>query len=113
METLRTNRVNSASASSDKLPRPSRSLRRVWSQFARDNAQPFLGNRIFHPEKAFGQQLAKAPVNLADARCCIRSAASKPAAVDPFLDGDVRPGFQLQVPLSGILAVVLSERPLD
>jgi hypothetical protein len=39
--------------------------------------------------------------------------AFEAAAVNPFLYGDVRLGFELQVAFMGVLAVVVLERPLD
>ena len=44
-------------------------------------------------------------------RC--EGAAVKPAVVDPLLDGDMRPGFKLQIALFGIVAVVVLEGALD
>ena len=35
------------------------------------------------------------------------------AAVDPFLDGDVRFGFELEVALFGVVAVIALEGALD
>ena len=65
------------------------------SQFAGDDAHALLGVRVFGPKKSFGQRFAKTPVNLADAFFSYGAPATQPAAVDPFLNCDVRLGFQL------------------
>ena len=47
-----------------------------------------------------------------DAIACDR-APLQAATVDPFLDGDMRFRFELQIALVGILAVVVLQRALD
>ena len=43
----------------------------------------------------------------------VDGAAFEAARVDPVLDGDMRLGFELEVALFGVLAVVALERALD
>jgi hypothetical protein len=72
-----------------------------------------FGGRIFDPEKILGQQFTEAPVNFPDAFRLDSKASLEATAVDPFLHGDMRFGFQLKVALAGVLAIFILERPLD
>src|ERR1700722_4169190 len=83
------------------------------SQFAGDDTEPFFANRVIYPKQILGQQFTKAPVNLADSLRLDSKAALEAAAIYPFLHGDVRLGFKLQIALAGILAVIVPERALD
>jgi hypothetical protein len=51
-------------------------------------------------------------VNLADA-VGRHSPATEIPGVDPLLDGDMRLGFQLQIALPGVAAIVILQRPLN
>src|ERR1700732_491222 len=51
-------------------------------------------------------------MNFADADAC-GGASSEPAPVDPFLDGHVRLGFELQVAPARVLAIIIPERAFD
>src|SRR5579872_4292092 len=83
------------------------------AQFTGYNADPAFGGRVFDPQQVLGQQFAKTSVNLTDSFGSDRTTAAQTATVNPLLDGDVRPGFILQVALAGILTVVVHERPFD
>jgi len=72
-----------------------------------------LGVGVFDPEEILGQQLAETPVNLSNALSRDGGVAFKSAGINPLLHGDVRLGFQLQVALALVLAVVVPKRPLD
>ena len=76
------------------------------AQFAWDHLDAFLRRRIFDPQQIVGQQFAEATVGLTDGIRC-EGAAFEAAAVDPLLDRDVRFGFELEVALLRILAVVV------
>ncbi len=82
------------------------------TQFAGDDFYLLLGCRVLDPQQIVGQQFAEAPMNLADG---VRGdgAAFEAAVVDPVLDRDVRLGFELEIALFGVLAVVVLERALD
>lgn len=73
----------------------------------------YLARRVYDPEKVFGQQFAKALVNLANAFGFDGEATLEAPAINPPLDGDVCLGFDLLVALSCILAVVVLKRALD
>ena len=68
--------------------------------------------RMIEAEHLFRQGSAEAPMRLAQALGG-RGAAGQPTVVHPALHGDVRNGFQLQVPGARVRAVVVSQRPLD
>ena len=67
---------------------------------------------VCNPEQVIGQLTAKSQMNFAKAfgRC---RAAIKPAFINPFLNVDMGAGFQLQIALFGIGAVICFQRPLD
>jgi len=46
-------------------------------------------------------------------RFAARGAPAQGTFIDPFLDSDVRPGFELEVALAGIPAVITHEGALD
>jgi len=71
-----------------------------------------LGGRVLDPQEFGGQALAEAAVNFADG---VRGdgATLEAAVVDPLLDCDMRPGFELEVALLGILAVLAAQGALD
>jgi len=52
-------------------------------------------------------------MNLANAFGSDGDATPEAPAINPLLDGNVRPGFHLQVAFSGIPTVVVPERSLD
>src|SRR3974390_3870642 len=52
-------------------------------------------------------------MNLANAVFGDRACVSKPATINPFLDGDVSFGLELQIALVRLLAVVVLESALD
>jgi hypothetical protein len=83
------------------------------ASFAGHHAQPFLGERVLHPKEMVGQQLTEAAMDFADASECDGAPVGQRAAIDPLLNGDVGFGFQLQVALAGVLAVVVLERAFD
>ena len=66
----------------------------------------------FHPQKVFGQHFAKAPMRFLQS-LARGGSAIEAAGIDPFLRGDVRPGFQLQITLLGIFAEIRFQRALD
>jgi hypothetical protein len=67
----------------------------------------------FNPKKILRQQLAKAPVNLGNARSRDGGVACESAGINPLLHCDVRLGFDLQVSLAPVLAVVVLKRAFD
>jgi hypothetical protein len=83
------------------------------SQFTGHDTKPFFRRRLFHPQKIVGQQIAKAAVDFAEAVRRECTATFEATAVDPFLDDDVSLGFELQISLASILAVIVLEGPLD
>ena len=68
--------------------------------------------RFPHFQKFFGRQFAEPLVDFAQGRNG-HGAARQSAAIDPALDCDVRPGFQLESALVRIRAVVVLHRTLD
>ena len=82
------------------------------AQCAGDDLDLFFCSRVLDPEQIVGQRLAEAAV---DVRDCVGSdaAAFEASGVDPALDVDMRFGFQLEVALFGVLAVVALEGALD
>src|SRR5579859_4518510 len=79
------------------------------AQLAGHKAEPLFGGGIFDPEEIFGQQLAKAAMDLGNALRREGVPAFEPAAVDPLLDNDMSPGFHLQVALVRVVAEVVLE----
>lgn len=57
--------------------------------------------------------LPKGSVNLANCLNCKSKSTFEHAAVDPLLHGNVRLGFELEIALACILAIVILERALD
>jgi hypothetical protein len=82
------------------------------TQFAWRHAEALVRVGIVDPQQFVRQQFAKAPVNLADAVGGDRLATEIPR-VDPLLDCDMRFGFQLQIALSGVCAVVILKCAFD
>ena len=68
--------------------------------------------RVLCPEQFFGQQRAEAAMNFSEA-VDRRGAAGQAALIDPFLDRDMGLGFNPEVPLLGIGAVILLQCSLD
>ncbi|GEM_PF-3515618 len=66
----------------------------------------------FDPEQFLGQIFAEARMRLRETFGGVGT-ASKAAGIDPFLDSDVRPGFELEIPLLRIVAEIVIERALD
>src|ERR1039458_4887578 len=83
------------------------------TQFAGRQSDLSAAGRVLDPQEILGEQLAKAPVNLTDPRGFDGKPALERPAINPPLHCDVRLGFQLQVALTGILTVVVLDRPLD
>jgi hypothetical protein len=81
--------------------------------FPGQHAQALFGDRVLHPKEIVGEQLAEAAMDFADAGGGDGAAVGQRSAIDPLLNGDVGFGFQLQVALAGVLAVVVSERAFD
>ena len=84
----------------------------IAAQLSRHDIHRPPAVRVGNHQQLFRQQLAEAPMNLAD-RSDRRRATFYAALVDPALHGDVRPCFKLQVALFGIAAVVVLHRTLD
>ncbi|MCY4316875.1 MAG: hypothetical protein OXC66_12285 [Roseovarius sp.] len=82
------------------------------AQLAGRNGNFFARLRVLDKEKLWRQEIAEAAVNLDDRRG--RGRRFRHAVfVDPFLDSDMRLGFELKVPLLRIGAVVVAHRALD
>ena len=82
------------------------------AQCAGDDLDLFFGRRIFDPQQIVGQRLAEAAMDFRDG---VRGdgAAFEAAGVDPALDVDMRLGFELEIALFGVLAVVALEGAFD
>ena len=76
-------------------------------------ADALIDNRFFDPEKILGQQLAKTMVDFTYPFGLDGVAPSQATCIDPSLNRDMRLGFELEVALAGILAVVVFECPFD
>ena len=63
-------------------------------------------------DAALWQELAKAPVDFNDA-VDRGGATSKPTPINPFLDGNMGLGLELQITLLGVCAVILFEGTLN
>ncbi len=82
------------------------------TQFPWNDLYPLMRHWIFDPEQVVRQGLAKVAVNLEN-RLYRDHAALEPSFVNPLLDGNMRPRFELQIALLGVLAVVALEGTLD
>ena len=85
----------------------------AMAKLAGHQSYSFFRLGFFDPEKILGKQLAKAPMNLADALGLDGQATFEAAAVNPLLDRDVRLRFELEVAFTSILIVVVFKRPLN
>ena len=83
----------------------------MFAQLAGRHLDLLFGGRVFDPEQVFRQQFTESAMDFADGVRC-ENAACESAAVDPFLDFDMRPSFQLKVPLLRIPALVALEGAL-
>ena len=77
----------------------------VVPEFAGDDILALAGVRVFHSQQVFRQQLAEAPVNLANP-FHRDGLARETIGVDPALHGDVGPGFELEIALARVSAVI-------
>ena len=72
----------------------------------------FLCLRVFDQQQLFGEQLAKAAMDFADA-FGRDGAALQTSIINPFLNGDMRFRLKLEVAFGGVLAVVVFQGALD
>jgi hypothetical protein len=84
----------------------------AMAELPRHDAQSLTGVRRFDPQQVIRQQLAKPAMDLAKAFSGYGT-STQAARIDPALDADVRLGFELQIPLPRIVAVVVVERAFD
>ena len=82
------------------------------AQLSGNDPNSLLRLRVYDEKQVFRQQLAEPAMDLTEA---LRSecSTSHAAFINPLLNGDMRPGLELQVALAGILAVVLLKGALD
>src|SRR6516165_3340915 len=73
---------------------------------------PLVRVWVLDPEQRLRQQLAKVPMDLAEA-LDRGAAALESTGINPTLDRDMGPRFELQVPLLRVPAIVVPERALD
>src|SRR5438477_5829078 len=83
------------------------------SEFPGRHPDAFPSGGVFNPQKILWQQFTKAPVNLTDALGFDSVAARQAAGINPLLNGDMRLGFELQIALAAIVAVVVLKGALD
>jgi len=100
---------DSAGADSDE---PS-DLNIVLAEFSRYDALALFCAGVFAPEKILGQQFAETAMCLDKTSSGRGEATFQSSAVDPALDSDMSLGFELQVALMRVSAVLVSQRPLD
>jgi hypothetical protein len=81
-------------------------------ELARNDFYALTGIRLFGPQQLLRQKLGEAAVHLLNAFGC-GGAAFETAIIDPFLDGDMRDGFELEIPFFRLGAVVVLEGALD
>ena len=81
-------------------------------QLSRNHSEALAAVGVLHPQKILRQPLAEAAMNFPDRilRYCAPRHASR---IDPFLNRDMRFGFELQVALARVVAVIVLQRPLD
>lgn len=82
------------------------------TESAGEHLDALAGVGVRRPEQLLGHELAEPAVDLANA-LDLRGAACEPAAVGPFLDGDMRPGLELQAAPFRVGAVVALQGALD
>jgi len=82
------------------------------AQCSRNHPHPFASLLIVDEEQLVREKFAKTSMDFAE---CIAAdgAAAQAAGVYPLLNGDMRPGFALQIALFGVRAVLVSQGPFD
>ena len=82
------------------------------AQLTRYNGQLLAGFGMFDKEHVIRQQFTEPSMDLPYGSRCGRIIGSPPL-VDPLLNSDVSPGFQLKIAPLGISAVIAVQRPFD
>ena len=85
----------------------------AMAQLAGNDLNPFLGRRVLDPEEVFRERFAEATMDFPWMDSAVRARPLESSAVNPFLDGDVSFGFELEVALFGVVAVITLEGTFD
>lgn len=81
-------------------------------QLARHHDGLFPRVGVADPQEIRRQQLPESAMDFA--QTCRRDGSSgEPPSIDPRLNGNMRPGLELEIPLARIGAVVVAQRSLD